>query len=211
MPTKTKAKNVTPAGKALWPRLNSPSTKFDDDGVYETQLILSPEDAAELIERCDTEAEEAWQKAIENESKPAKKNALKKYNYNPPYKDDVDSEGAETGDIVFKFKTKAINKDGSAKKLPLVDARKNPVSDIVGGGSTLKVAFASRGYQMPSSKTYGLTLYLNAVQVLDLVGPGGGGVGAFDEEDGYEAPEDAGSSDFADESDNESGSKSGDF
>jgi len=205
MPTKTKAKNVTPAGKALWPRLNSPSTKFDEDGVYETQLILSPEDAADLIERCDTEAEEGWKKAIEDESKPAKKAALKKYNYNPPYKDDVDSEGNETGNVVFKFKTKAVNKDGSSKKIPLVDARKNAVTEIVGGGSTIKVAFASRPYQMPSSKTYGLTLYLNAVQVLDLVAPGGGGVDAFDEEDGYEAPESSGADEFTDETDSSNG------
>jgi|14BtaG_2_1085337.scaffolds.fasta_scaffold00797_7 hypothetical protein len=198
---------VTPAGTAQWPRLNSPDTKFDEDGVYKTDLVLGAEESEDLREAIDQIAEEGWQNAIDKESKPAKKNALKKFNYHAPYfPEEDDQTGEETGNFVFRFKTKAKNKDGSTKKLPLVDAKKKPVGEIVGNGSTIKVAFSPNDYQMPTSKQYGCTLYLNAVQVLDLVAAGGGGASAFDEEDGFEseeAPEEvfAGASDSEDETD----------
>lgn len=181
---------VTPAGKAVWPRLNSPDTKFDEDGVYKTDLVLSAEESEDLREAIDQIAEDGWKEAISKESKPAKKNALKKFNYHAPYfAEEDDQTGEETGNYVFRFKTKAKNKDGSTKKLPLVDAKKKPLGEIVGSGSTIKIAFAPNPYQMPTSKQYGCTLYLNAVQVLDLVGAGGGGVSAFDEEEGFESEE----------------------
>ena len=181
---------VTPAGKAVWPRLNSPDTKFDEDGVYKTDLVLSAEASEDLREAIDQIAEDGWKEAISKESKPAKKNALKKYKYHAPYfPEEDDQTGEETGNYVFRFKTRAKNRDGSVKKLPLVDAKKNPVGEIVGSGSTIKIAFTPNPYQMPTTKQYGCTLYLNAVQVLDLVGAGGSGVSAFDEEEGFESEE----------------------
>lgn len=180
---------VTPAGKALWPRLNSPDTKFNAEGVYKTDLVLGDEESADLRASIDDLADTAWKDAIEKETDKKKQSALKRYTYAPPYFPEEDDDGAETGNFVFRFKTKAKNKDGSKKQLPLVDAKKKPVGEIVGSGSTLKIAFSPSGYQMSSSKTYGTTLYLNAVQVLDLVKPAGGGVSAFDEEDGFESEE----------------------
>ena len=39
---------VTPRGTAVFPHLNTPDTKFDENGVYSTKLALSDEAAAEL-------------------------------------------------------------------------------------------------------------------------------------------------------------------
>ena len=36
---------TTPIGTAVYPHLNEPDTKFEDDGVYTTQLRLTAEEA----------------------------------------------------------------------------------------------------------------------------------------------------------------------
>ena len=191
-----KRKNiVTPKGIASWPRLNSPDTKWNADGVYKTGLVLTPEESEDLRETLDTIAEEGWKKAIEEEKKPAAKKKLQKFTYQPPYKPEEDEEGNETGNYVFNFKTNATYKDRSTgeskkKNLTLVDAKKNPVGELVGSGSTIRVSFTPGDYQMPSAQKYGVACYLDAVQVLELVAVGGGGVDVFDEEDGFESEED---------------------
>ena len=35
---------TTPKGKAVWPRIDTPDTKFDDDGVYSCKLHVSEGD-----------------------------------------------------------------------------------------------------------------------------------------------------------------------
>lgn len=182
--------NVTPAGIAVWPRLNSPDTKFDEDGVYKVDLVLGAEESEELRESLTQIAKENYQAELKKTTDGKKKAALKKFELQLPFTEEVDEDGEETGNFVFKFKTKAKDKKGNAKKLPLVDAKKKPLGEFVGSGSTIKVAFFPKGYIMTGTKKYGTTLYLNAVQVLDLVASGAGGANAFDEEDGFESEED---------------------
>ena len=91
----------------------------------------------------------------------------------------------EDGNIVWQFKTNAIDKEGNKKKpIPVVDARKNPFKDLIGNGSVCKVQYNINDWKF-GGKT-GTSAYLNAVQVLELV-PYGGGGDEFEEEDGFDA------------------------
>ena len=45
---RTRTKYTTSVGVARYPHLSEPDTKFDEDGVYTTQLILDSSDAEEL-------------------------------------------------------------------------------------------------------------------------------------------------------------------
>ena len=44
--TLPRTKMTSPKGTAVWPWLNEPDTRFDDNGVYTVQLRLDAEEAA---------------------------------------------------------------------------------------------------------------------------------------------------------------------
>ena len=44
-------KVVSPKGVAIYPKLNTPSTNFDADGVYEVKLKFDPEDAVAVLDK----------------------------------------------------------------------------------------------------------------------------------------------------------------
>ena len=54
----------TSVGTAQYPWLNKPDTKFDEEGVYKTGLIMSKEDAASMMEEVQELAKEFLGKKI---------------------------------------------------------------------------------------------------------------------------------------------------
>ena len=71
----------------------------------------------------------------------------------------------------------------------VVDAKRKPMTDMgieIGNGSTVKVAFNPIANYVPAQKTIFVTLYLSAVQVIEL-NEYNGASNLFDEEDGYVA------------------------
>jgi hypothetical protein len=187
MPKLTK---VTPKGTARYCFIQEPQTNFDPDGVYSTQLLVEASEAQELMEYMDEQLEKAKEMALKK-AKPNKKASITAYQC---YEEDYTDDGDPTGDIVFKFKLKATrkNKDGSMSRrsVRIVDAMRNKWDEdiIVGQDSTIKVAFIPRPYYSPSTNTYGVACYLNAVQVLELVEGGGGD--PFEVEGGTDEEED---------------------
>ena len=155
---------VTPRGVAMYPWLNKPDTKFDADGVYKMSLRVSAEDAGKL--------QDTITKTFTDEF-GAKK--LAKANF--PFKPALDDDGNETGEVVFSFKSKMQPK--------LYDAKggliKNPGDLKVGGGTIAKVNCAMAPYDKGINT--GVVLYLNGVQIIELV-EFGGKSSAFGEEDG---------------------------
>ena len=150
----------SPKGKASWPKLFKPDTRFNPEGVYQTGLIVSKEDAAPFIQQIE--------EIFTNEHGAAK---LAKASM--PYKEDED------GNIVFSFKSK--------RKPMVVDSQGKPIEVElnVGSGSTIKVACGLNPYSVAGR--VGVSAYLNAVQILDLVEYSSGG---FDkEEGGFVAPD----------------------
>ena len=107
-------KAVSPKGKASWPKLFKPDTKFNPEGVYQTGLVLSPAEAQDFQEKVkDAFVEEYGKGKLEKALMPWKIN--------------------EDGDVVLNFKSKhkpmVVDSQGKA-----VDTELN-----VGGGSIIKV------------------------------------------------------------------------
>tara|TARA_R100000664_G_C2756610_1_gene144562 strand:- start:1718 stop:2269 length:552 start_codon:yes stop_codon:yes gene_type:complete len=137
-------KITTPLGIAKWPWLTKADTKFNADGVYKTDLLLSSGETKSIAGQL---------KAFYERHFPNKKGKM-------PYKKEVDDTGKETGNYIFKFKSK--------NKPAVFDASGKPMQDVnVFGGSKIKVSATASPYNAAGNQ--GVTLYLNAVQVIDLV------------------------------------------
>lgn len=137
------SKYVSPKGTAGYPKLTRPDTKFKAEGEYSTSLTMDKKTAQPLIDLIEEAyVEEFGQKAVA------------KANY--PFKE-------EEGKITFKFKSK--------NKPKLFDAAGKPIKSDdelnIGSGSVLKVAGAI-SCRAVSGKNYA-TLYMNQVQIIDLV------------------------------------------
>jgi hypothetical protein len=159
-------KAVSPKGKASWPKLFKPDTRFNPEGVYQTGLILSPEEAADFQEK----VKEAF---VEEYGKGKLDKALM------PWK--LDDEG----NVVLNFKSK--------RKPMIVDSQGQAINGEmnVGGGSIIKVGTGINPWSIAGKM--GVTLYLNAVQIIELVefnnSPFGKEEGGFVATTELEAPE----------------------
>ena len=178
------AKNVftkitSPRGAALYPFLKTPEVYEGQEVGYTIQAMFSKEDTDRIIE------------ALEKELDKAKKSDSfkgKKWSRDPHmgYRENKD------GDIVFKFKTKATVKTRSGEEVkrtvPVFDAKGNSIDVAIGNGSIVRIAFQVVPFHK-SSTLNGVTLFLDAVQVIELVEYGGNNNNAnafgFDEEEGY--------------------------
>lgn len=175
-------------GNALWAKVFEPDTKFDPNGTYSIQVTIPEEEAAGICEYLDKVVQERFDEEVK--AKPKMKNSLStKAGYEPHY----DKDGNETGLVEFRFKLKAKvqTRDGSLydQKPIVVDAKRNPMdsNNLIGNGSTVKVAFEPIPYVMASTKQVGVSLRLKGVQVIELVEYGNGGASMFDEEEGFVA------------------------
>jgi hypothetical protein len=188
-------------GKAVFPALTTPETKFKALGVYKTGVALDAEDdrVAELTKQMDDMLEKriAHEKAeVERKGLAPKRKQTALEAIEPTedrcYKLEVDKDGEETGRWVLNCKANAAymdKKTGKAvKRAPpvVVDAQRKPVTAEVWGGSeiivncTLSTFFTAIGV--------GVRCQLNGVQVLSLAtGVRGDPNAMFDEEDGYVA------------------------
>jgi len=209
---KAKLPRITsPKGIAKYPWLSRPDTQFNTDGVYKVNLLIPADEASELCATLDAAADEAVKIARAAAKSPAIAKMVKRAE---PYTPALDDQGEDTGNIEFKFKmnAKVTFKDGTVKPMKpfFFDAKGKPlaVCPNVYGGSGLKVNFSPAPYFAAASKTAGVSLRINAIQIIDLVTSGGGnasGFGFAEEADGFDgasmAPAEAGaiaeaSSDF---------------
>lgn len=184
---------TTPAGIAKYPRLTTPDTKFNKFGDYKVTLVLDESDEGVPEFRTKIEKAEALAHANAKKAlKPGKRLKLAD-SVIKPHIDDENNEVEGKFEVNFKSRAAGVREsDGSKweRRVPLFDASKKPVKANVGGGSTLKVAAEVSEYNSPTLGA-GITLRLEAVQVIDLKEFSGGrsaeGYG-FGAEEGYEAP-----------------------
>ncbi len=177
---------VSPKGVAVWPKVNRPDTKFDADGVYSIDLKLEGKTAKEFAKFIDAHVADSFA-----EAKKENKKAAKQITAAQPFKPEVDDEGDETGATLFRFKRKAIGKNGKTGEtwkniVKLFDTKGQRCNVLLGGGSDVKVSFSIRPYYMASTKSAGVTLDLRAVQIINLVQGGTSESYGFGEEDGWE-------------------------
>lgn len=150
---------TTAQGTAQYPHLRVPESYEGQEIGYTIKLLMSQENTAKF--KLFLEKELA--KAAESPEFKGKSFAGANMGLS------TDKDGNE----VFKFKTKATfqNRNGETfkKTLSIFDAFGKPVPEEinVGHGSIVKVAFSTKAY-WKNRNMKGLTLYLEAVQVIEL-------------------------------------------
>ena len=179
-------KFVTPKGTAVWPKLNTPDTKFNVDGEYSVKLRLPAADSQDLIKQLEGLRDTYQKEQAEAEPKVAR------YDLAPVYEAEEDDTGDLTGFNLFKFKQNAKIKlrNGGTRDMsvPIYDSNKAPTKTEVTGGSTIRVAGVPFCYAMPSSKKVGVSLRPTGVQIIELAAGFGSDADAlsmFDKEDGF--------------------------
>ena len=164
-------KLVSPAAKCKWVNVKRPHPEYD---VFQINLLLpvKSKEAKDLMGKID-----GW---IADEVKSSGKKASEFL----PYKEDGD-------DILFKFKQKATIKgrNGEARdvKIMVVDSQMKPCNVDIGWGSTVKVSYSPIQYTVNGKS--GVTLYFNAVQVIELVEYEGSETSGFGKEEGFVSEE----------------------
>lgn len=195
---------LTPSGIAVYPHLNrpdvykDPNTNVSGKPQYKVNLSLTQEEATPLI----TKIEEAKKTALAMIPKDKKQKES-----DAPYYNELDSEGQETGRVIFKFKMNAeINtKDGRKIDIApkLFDAKGVLLNecDDIWGGSILRVSAELVPYYVAAVGA-GVSLRLKAVQIIELKTGGGADASSygFSATEGFTAPtETTTSSEFSDD------------
>ena len=182
-------KVVSPVGVSQYAWLTTPDTRFDETGHYKTNLIINAKEAQSLKAQIDAEIKKSVALAKEKAKGKAIKEAPR------PYEDEL-IDGKESGNVIFKFKTKAkiIAKDGKVipNRVALFDSAGKPMIDAnVWSGSEMKVSAELIPYYTAMAGA-GVSMRLRAVQVTKLVEGGSSnakGYGFEKVKDGYEQPE----------------------
>lgn len=164
-------KLTTPKGRAQYPHLNRPDTKFNENGEYKVDLILDEADAEAFCQKIDELTEENWNNVMNKASAKDKKKLEKHY----PYEEVLDEETEEaTGQIKIKTKCNAqiTKEDGTVIKLApkLFDkaGRAVPEDKYIRGGSTIRCNVECVPYKVAATSKVGISLRLKAVQVLEF-------------------------------------------
>jgi hypothetical protein len=196
---------TTPFGIAKLCFINEASTKFNAEGSYNTKLLLDPSAMSDIpfIEFLDNEMEKSKQLAIKAikalkvsgkiDKKPVpledyKAHLLETLTCNNPYEDEYDSEFNLTGLVEIGFKMNATWTDSKGEKHTqkpvLKDAKGQDVDVQVGQGSVIRIKAGINSYCM--NNVYGVSKYLNSVQIKELVTFGDDD---FEAVEGYESDE----------------------
>lgn len=171
---------TTPKGKAVWPRIDTPDTKFDDDGTYSCKLHVSEGDFKAFQAIVQPQVDIAYEQECIRQGKAKIRMAA-----SSPLR--ITEEG--DFEIYAKQKAKVHTKTKGTLEFTIaaVDSQGKKIGmPKIGSGSILKMAVEVNTWFVPS-QGFGYTLRLRAVQILDLVEYGGGGssFGFGAEADGY--------------------------
>lgn len=200
----------SPRGLAVYPRLDSPDTKYNAHGNYSAKLKLPVADAKPFIQKLQEIAKPHFGKPL-----PIKKNPCWFYE---KVTDEDTGEETETGFVIFNFVAKnRMVKDRKTDEMRLWDRKPKLFSASgkvvtkarVGAGSEYVVTFEIYlGKDNDGNPT--MQLQPVAVQIYKLVEYSGGGehvdpsaYGIEAEEGGWEPEEDDGSDDSQDDGDSD--------
>ncbi len=180
-----KMKAMTCKGTFKWPHLIVPDTRFSGDAIpdYTSNIVFDP-DAADVqeflnkVRKFDEAGYAAASKTVGKSSLPRRQ----------CIKDDLDADGEPTGLVAIKVKSKSAFKDRrtgavNERSLKLFNAKGTDVTGAsnyaqIWSGTTGKMQLTLDYNKAPNG--YGVTMYIDAVQVIDLVaGSGGRDAGDF--------------------------------
>lgn len=200
---------VAPRGVAVWPRLNTPDTKYKPEGEFSVKLAYDANDpeAKALAQKLEQLRDAAFEKFVSEN--PKKKKTAK---VAPVFREELDDEGDETGRILFVFKMRhKVKAQATGKTYTLTPTIMNAKRVIlerppqIGGGSEMKISFEVSPAFVESSKEFHLSLRLVAVQLLKLVSFNGAARSRddFDDEDGEEIDDEAASTNSDEDEDSD--------
>jgi len=191
---------TTPRGIAVYPRLSTPDTKFNKDGLYTIRVRLDQEqvEVQKFLTAMTQQHKEAVDKA-RSELPKAKQKSMKIADL--PWKKDEAEDGTESIVMNFKMLSKITSKktgESWTQRPAVFDAAGKPLAKElrVGGGSVVKVAFEVNPFYTGALGA-GLSLRLKAVQVLELVEWQGGTASSFGFESVAEEEDETGTPDEA--------------
>lgn len=183
----SKAAAVTPIGTARYPRITEPDTKFDDNGVYSTKLLLSKEDYEQYASVLEPWVESEYKRFCTEAGKPKLRR-----NDNTPLRINDD------GEYELHAKQVAVKQTSKGQltfSVAIFDSQGKKINNPpnIGSGSKLKLMVEPVSWFVPALG-FGYTLRLKAAQVIDLVEFTGGGGYSFDAHEGGYVSEDLGES-----------------
>jgi hypothetical protein len=154
----------TPVGPCKWAKVFEPQDPLEagKSREWSIQLTLDPQ----LHKTIDflTQLDDLF-KEINGKAKVARDGI--------PYKEEIDKEtGEPTGLVIIKFKRKETSNKGNIIPPPLViDSQRNPwpADTLIGNGSKARIKFSPYGWDAVTGTGRGLSLWLEALQVIDLV------------------------------------------
>lgn len=169
----------SPIGPFKYPWFNRPDVKFNQDGVFKADHVLSGAAAEALA----TEIEAMAQAALDEHTKDMTPKDRKAWGIHLPFERETDDNDVATGNIVFSYRqnAKIKLKTGEVKevKIGLYDAAGKEMHAQVYGGSEGRVRYAPRVIVMQSTKKVGIRLDFAMVQISKLAEAGAGGGGGF--------------------------------
>lgn len=179
---------VTPEGEVTLAYLDKPSDKYDKDGAYSVKMKWLKKDIAPLLDELQAEFDNAIEegRAKFAELPAASRKKLGEMKVGSLFTPVYDDEDNETDYVEMSFKMKAVGKDKDGEPV----ARRPAIFAASGGAPLRKVPRISRGtigqvsfavvpYFMASAGEAGLSKYLNAFQIIDLVEYGGGSASSY--------------------------------
>jgi hypothetical protein len=154
-----KEKRITPTGKAKWAHLVTPKQTVIDgksvgDPKYQIDVVFDPKDP-EWVKWLEDLTGKLKVLPVQIDKRTGE--PLKKRN---PIKRELDSTDEPTGKYYITFRT------SDKFKPPIFDTYGREIKASVGNGSKVKVAYTENTYVAFGG---GISLYLNAVQVIELV------------------------------------------
>jgi len=158
---------TTPRGEIQWATINGRGrTDLNGRKIYTVDIVCTPEDAAPAIEQL----EALWEEHKPKGAKEAKSMGYKEL---------------KDGRIKFTLKTSTVYPSGDQKEIKTYDAKAQLVrlDDMIGNGSTGRASGLAAIYD-GGVAARGVTIYLDAVQIIDLLRYTGGASDFGVEEDG---------------------------
>ena len=171
---------TTHKGTAVYPRIDTPDTKFNEDGVYSCKLHVDEASFNAFTKQVTDTVEREYDVECKVKGKKLKKAATSPIRITP----DGDFE------IYAKQVAQRQTKKGLLTfTIPVFDSKgaKLPTSPAIGSGSTLKLSVEVYTWYT-DLQGFGYTLRLKAVQLLDLIEYNNGSSSSFgftEEENGY--------------------------
>lgn len=188
---KKRETKVSPLGELMWPFLAKPDTRFKKEGEYRCTLLVDKDD--DFLKWLLATAKAGFEE-VKAGLKPKSRATVEMAE---PFEVHYDENEEPTDKVEVRFKTNAVFKDKKGEEVSLkpklFDAQGKLIEKdlAIGNGSKGKINFTWMSSFVPSTGKIFLTLYLNAVQIVELkeFAPSAESYG-FGVEDGYSVEED---------------------